>query len=78
MLKDINLSDKITQITNSSNQLNFIECQKLANMNDPEGILRLGYFYEYGIGVKKKAFIHYQKSSNLNNSNGMYHVGHCY
>ncbi|RIB15198.1 kinase-like domain-containing protein [Gigaspora rosea] len=81
MLKDINFSDKITQITNGSNQLNFIECQKLASMNDPEGILRLGYCYEYGIGVKKdenKAFIHYQKSSNLNNSNGMYHVGHCY
>ena len=76
-----NSSDIITQLTNDFNQLNFIDCQKLADMKEPDGIFWLGYCYEYGIGVKKdvnKAFIHYQKSAEMNNPNGIYQVGYCY
>lgn len=49
-------------------------------MNDSDGILWLGYCYEYGIEVEKdenEAFIYYKKSAKMNNSNGMYKVG-CY
>ncbi|KAF0536876.1 calmodulin-dependent protein kinase [Gigaspora margarita] len=76
-----NSSDIITQLANDFNQLNFIDCQKLADMNEPDGIFWLGYCYEYGIGVEKdvnKAFIHYRKSAEMNNPNGIYQVGYCY
>ncbi|RIB26278.1 kinase-like domain-containing protein [Gigaspora rosea] len=62
-------------------QLSFTDCQKLADVNDPDGVYWLGYCYEYGIGIEKdenKAFIHYQKSADMNNSKGMYKVGYCY
>ncbi|RIB26462.1 hypothetical protein C2G38_2163301 [Gigaspora rosea] len=62
-------------------QLSFTDCQKLADVNDPDGVCWLGYCYEYGIGIEKdenKAFIHYQKSADMKNPNGMYKVGYCY
>src|SRR5260363_42480 len=73
--KENNPHDKMIQLTNSFNQLDFIDDQK------SEEILWLGYRYEHGIGVEKdenKAFILYQKSAEMNNSNGMYQVGYCY
>ncbi|RIB26459.1 kinase-like domain-containing protein [Gigaspora rosea] len=68
------IKDKVAQIS-------FTDCQKLADVNDPDGVYWLGYCYEYGIGIEKdenKAFIHYQKSADMKNSNGMYKVGYCY
>ncbi|RIB00725.1 hypothetical protein C2G38_1120588 [Gigaspora rosea] len=70
-----------SEITNDFNQLNFIKCQELVDMNDPKGMYWLGYCYEYGIGVESdenKAFTFYQKSADMNDSNGMYQVGYCY
>ncbi|RIB15247.1 kinase-like domain-containing protein [Gigaspora rosea] len=74
-------NENLTKLIDNFNQLNFVSCQKLADMNDPDGINRLGYCYEYGIGVEKderKAFTYYQKSAEMNNSNGIYQVGYCY
>ena len=80
-LTEERLEKDINQIDDDFNKLNFIDCQKLADMNDSDGMYWLGYCYEYGIGVEKdenKAFIYYQKSGELNNSNGIYRVGYCY
>ncbi|RIB02337.1 kinase-like domain-containing protein [Gigaspora rosea] len=74
-------NENLTKLIDNFNQLNFISCQKLADMNEPDGIYRLGYCYEYGIGVEKderKAFTYYQKSAEMNNSNRIYQVGYCY
>ncbi|RIB30491.1 kinase-like domain-containing protein [Gigaspora rosea] len=74
-------NENLTKLIDNFNQLNFASCQQLADMNDPEGIYRLGYCYEYGIGVEKderRAFTYYQKSAEMNNSNGIYQVGYCY
>ncbi|KAF0436906.1 calmodulin-dependent protein kinase [Gigaspora margarita] len=79
--KDNNASGEIIKTTNAFNQLKFIDCQKSADTNDPDGLFWLGYCYEYGIGVEKdenKAFIHYQKSAEMNNPNGMCQVGYFY
>ena len=35
--KDNNLSDEIIKITHTFNQLNFIDCQNSADINDPDG-----------------------------------------
>ena len=74
-------NENLTKLIDNFNQLNFASCQQLADMNDPDGIYRLGYCYEYGIGVEKdenKVFTHYQKSADMNNSNRMYQVGYYY
>ncbi|RIB00988.1 kinase-like domain-containing protein [Gigaspora rosea] len=81
LAKNISSSDEITHVIDSFSQLNFINCQKLADMNDPGGMYWLGYCYEYGIGIEKdekKAFTWYQKSADMNDYNGMYQVGYCY
>src|SRR5690242_13708790 len=80
-LTEDHLVEGITHVTNAFNQLDINNCQKSADMNDPDGIFWLGYCYEHGIGVEKdekKAFINYQKSAEMNNPNGMYQVGYCY
>ncbi|RIB20469.1 kinase-like domain-containing protein [Gigaspora rosea] len=74
-------NENLTKLIDNFNQLNFASCQKLADMSDPGGTYRLGYFYEYGIDVEKdenKAFTYYQKSADMNDSNGMYQVGYWY
>jgi len=74
-------SKNLTTLIDGFNKLNFSDCHKLADTDDPDGIFWLGYYYEYGIGVEKdenKVFTHYQKSADMNNSNRMYQVGYCY
>ena len=64
-------NENLTTLIDSFNKLNFSDCQKLADTDDPDGIFWLGYCYEYGIGVEKdenKAFMHYHKSADMNNS----------
>ncbi|RIB24790.1 kinase-like domain-containing protein [Gigaspora rosea] len=75
--KENNLHDKMIQLTNSFNQLDFIDDQK------SEEILWLGYRYEHGIGIgveldKHKAFTHYLKSAVAGNSMGIFKVAICY
>ncbi|KAF0333013.1 SEL1 protein [Gigaspora margarita] len=75
--KENNPHDKMIQLTNSFNQLDFIGDQK------SEEILWLGYRYEHGIGIgveldKHKAFMYYLKSAEAGCSMGIFKVAICY
>ncbi|RIB14213.1 hypothetical protein C2G38_2195749, partial [Gigaspora rosea] len=80
-INTVKLSDDISQITDNFNQLSFNSHQKSTDMNDPDGMYKLGYCYEYGIGTEKdenQAFKYYKKSADMNNPKGIYQVGYCY
>ena len=68
-------------MTSILNQLNFIDCQKSADMNNSSGIFQVGFCYYHGIGVemdKHQAFVHYRKLAEMNNSYGIFKTAICY
>ncbi|RIB23993.1 kinase-like domain-containing protein [Gigaspora rosea] len=78
---NFNKSNCIGKGTEKDEKKAFEYCKKAADMNDEDGIINTGYFYENGVGVEKderKAFIYNQKSAEMGHVKGTINIGTCY